>query len=89
VKRVLNAKLLVAVAALGVLALVVVGTAGAAATFPTSAVNTAVGSYGDAILSGLVSAFTAVWPYAAVVTAVAVVAGMIRRWIGSRRATHV
>jgi len=48
-----------------------------------------VDDYGDALLSGLATAVSAVLPYAAAVTAFAIGVGMIRRWLGARKATKV
>jgi hypothetical protein len=48
-----------------------------------------VDDYGDALLSGLATAVTSVLPYAAAVTAFAIGVGMIRRWLGARKATSV
>lgn len=72
-----------------VVAMVAVQGAFAAATFPTSSITTAVGGYGDGLIAALVSAFTVVWPYAAVITGIAIVAGMLKRWAGHRSATKV
>lgn len=67
------------------LALLVVGTAGATITVPTIPVN----DYGDALLSGLASAVAQVFPYAAAITAFAIGVGLVRRWLGHRKATRV
>lgn len=48
-----------------------------------------VDDYGDALLSGLATAITQVLPYAAAVTAFAIGVGMIKRWLGHRKATKV
>ncbi|HEY8723493.1 MAG TPA: hypothetical protein VIL92_06490 [Gaiellaceae bacterium] len=48
-----------------------------------------VSTYGDALLSGLSTAITAVLPYAAGITAFAIGVGMLKRWLGHRKATHV
>jgi hypothetical protein len=48
-----------------------------------------VAAYGDSILSGLATAIGDVLPYAATVTAFAIGVGMIRRWLGHRKATSV
>lgn len=56
-----------------------------AVTVPTIPVST----YGNALLDGLADAVTAVLPYAAAVTAFAIGVGMIRRWLGAKKATRV
>lgn len=48
-----------------------------------------VDAYGDTLLSGLASAIGDVLPYAAAITAFAIGVGMIRRWLGSKKATRV
>ena len=56
-----------------------------AVTVPTIPVST----YGNALLDGLSDAVTSVLPYAAAVTAFAIGVGMLRRWLGARKATSV
>lgn len=68
-----------------VVALAVVGMASASVVVPTVPVST----YGDAILSGLGAQLTAIFPYAAGVTVFAIGVGMVRRWIGSKKATKI
>jgi hypothetical protein len=75
--------LMLAVAAVSALA--VVGSAGAVITQPTVPVAT----YGDALLSGLGTAVSDVFPYAAAVTAFAIGVGLVRRWLGAKKATRV
>jgi hypothetical protein len=48
-----------------------------------------VGTYGDSLLTGVVTAITAVLPYAAAVTAFAIGVGMLKRWLGHRKATRI
>jgi len=48
-----------------------------------------VGAYGSALLAGLASAVTDVFPYAAAITAFAIGVGLIRRWLGAKKATSV
>jgi hypoxanthine-guanine phosphoribosyltransferase len=48
-----------------------------------------VSSYGDSLLSGLGTAVTAVFPYAAAITAFAIGVGLVRRWLGAKKATRV
>jgi len=66
-------------------ALMVVGVAGATVTVPAVPVDT----YGNTLLSQLSTAITAVLPYAAGITAFAIGVGMLKRWLGHRKATHV
>jgi len=56
-----------------------------AVTVPAIPVST----YGSALLSGLADAVTDVLPYAAAITAFAIGVGMIRRWLGAKKATRV
>lgn len=56
-----------------------------AVTTPSIPVST----YGDSLLSGLSSAVTAVFPYAAAITAFAIGVGLVRRWLGAKKATRV
>jgi hypothetical protein len=79
VKRIFITASLMAVTAL------VFSTAALAQTVPTVPVS----AYGDSLLTGLGSAVAAVLPYAAAITAFAIGVGMIRRWLGARKATSV
>lgn len=72
-------------AALAAMALVVVGTAGATVTVPAVPVST----YGDGLLSALGTQITAIVPYAAGITAFAIGVGMLKRWLGHKKATRV
>lgn len=74
----------VSLAVVALSALAVAGSA-LAVTVPEVPVD----AYGDTLLDGLVSAITDVLPYAAAITAFAIGVGMIRRWLGSRKATRV
>jgi hypothetical protein len=71
----------------------VAGSALAVAPFALATTPTVptvdVGSYGDQLLSSLGSGITSVLPYAAAITAFAVIVGMIKRWLGHRKATRV
>lgn len=69
----------------GALALLGASLASASVTVPTIPVA----SYGDALLSGLGTAVTAVFPYAAGVTVFAIGVGIVKRWLGHRKATRV
>jgi hypothetical protein len=48
-----------------------------------------VGSYGDQLLSSLGTAISSIFPYAAAITAFAIGVGMVKRWLGHRKATKV
>lgn len=48
-----------------------------------------VDEYGSSLLTGLANAVTDVLPWAAAITAFAIGVGMIRRWLGARKATRV
>ena len=74
--------LTLAVVALSALA---VASSALAVTVPDVPVD----AYGNALLTGLASAVADVLPYAAAITAFAIGVGMIRRWLGSRKATRV
>lgn len=78
-KRIL---LLAALAAFGAL---VFASIASAQTVPT----VDVGAYGDTLLSSLGNAITSVWPYAAAVTGVAIIVALVKRMLGSRKATQV
>lgn len=66
-------------------ALMVVSVASASVVVPSVPVS----SYGDSLLTGLASAITPILPYAAGITVFAIGVGMLKRWLGHRRATHV
>ena len=74
--------LMLAVAALG--ALVLSGSA-LAVTVPAIPVS----AYGDSLLSSLATAIGTIFPYAAAITAFAIGVGMVKRWLGHRKATRV
>lgn len=61
----------------------------ASAAFAVTVPSIPVDDFGDALLSGLATAIGQVLPYAAAVTAFAIGVGMIRRWLGHRKATSV
>lgn len=48
-----------------------------------------VASYGDQLLTSLGTSIAAVFPYAAAVTAFAIGVGMVKRWLGHRKATRI
>jgi len=72
------------IAAISATAMLLVGDA-LAVSVPAVPVST----YGDSLLDGLVAALTAILPYAAAITAFAIGVGMIKRWLGHRKATKV
>lgn len=72
---------------LAVVALVV--TAFASSALAVTVPDVPVDAYGDAILGGLVDQLTAILPYAAAITVFAIGVGMIRRWLGHRKATKI
>jgi hypothetical protein len=78
-------KMLLYSALASIAALALAGVASASVTVPAIPVA----SYGDSLLSGLSTAITAVLPYAAGITAFAIGVGMLKRWLGHRKATHV
>jgi hypothetical protein len=64
-------------------------TAGAALAVPPSVPAVPVADYGDSLLTGLAAAIGQVFPYAAAITAFAIGVGMVKRWLGHRKATRV
>lgn len=48
-----------------------------------------VSDYGDSLLSSLATAIGTIFPYAAAITAFAIAVGMVKRWLGHRKATRV
>jgi hypothetical protein len=77
-------KLFMVTGALSAAALAVVSSA-LAVTVP----DVPVASYGDSLLTSLASQITAILPYAAAITAFAIGVGMLKRWLGHRKATRV
>lgn len=76
---------LIVLAAMSVVALVVAGIASATPVVPAVPVAT----YGDSLLSSLATAIGSVLPYAAAITAFAIGVGMLKRWLGHRKATRI
>lgn len=74
-----------AVSALVVLASLVGAADALAVTVPA----VPVAEYGQTLLSQLATAIGAILPYAAGITAFAIGVGMLRRWLGHRKATSV
>jgi len=48
-----------------------------------------VSGYATSLLDGLVASLTAILPYAAAITAFAIGVGMLKRWLGHKKATKV
>lgn len=67
------------------LTMLVFATSALAVTVP----NIPVSAYGSSLLTGLADAITDVLPYAAAITAFAIGVGMLKRWLGHRKATRV
>lgn len=59
------------------------------AAFAVTVPAVPVSAYGSSLLSELADAITAILPYAAGITAFAIGVGMLRRWLGHRKATQV
>jgi hypothetical protein len=76
---------MIVLAAMAVLALVVAGIASATPVVPA----VPVAAYGDSLLSSLATAIGNVLPYAAAITAFAIGVGMLKRWLGHRKATRI
>jgi hypothetical protein len=74
----------VGAAALGALLIVP-----AALAVPPTIPAVPVADYGDTLLSSLGTAVGQVFPYAAAITAFAIGVGLVRRWLGARKATKV
>lgn len=68
-----------------VVALVVTAVASATPVVPA----VPVAAYGDSLLSSLATAIGNVLPYAAAITAFAIGVGMLKRWLGHRKATRI
>lgn len=79
-------RIVLTVSAVGVLSAVFVGSAGATAPVVP---GIPVSAYGDSLLSSVATAIGQVLPYAAAITAFAIGVGMLKRWLGHRKATHV
>lgn len=85
VLRKIKRRYVVALASIAAFALSAVPAFATAPTVPTIPVS----SYGDSLLTGLSSAVTQIFPYAAAITAFAIGVGMVKRWLGARKATRV
>lgn len=72
------------VAGISVLMLMV-ATSAMAVTVPAVPVN----EYGNSLLTSLADAIGDIFPYAAAITAFAIAVGMVKRWLGHRKATRV
>jgi hypothetical protein len=71
------------------LGLAVAGLVVAPAAFAQTVPAIPVDDYGDSLLSSLATAIGAIFPYAAAITAFAIGVGMVKRWLGHRKATRV
>lgn len=77
-------RILSTVAATALLSMVVVSSA-FAVTVPAVPVS----EYGQSLLTQLATSIAAILPYAAGITAFAIGVGMLKRWLGHRKATSV
>lgn len=59
------------------------------AAFAVTVPAVPVSAYGSTLLTELADAITLILPYAAAITAFAIGVGMLRRWLGHRKATSV
>ena len=59
------------------------------AAFAVTVPAVPVSDYGSSLLTELASAIGDIFPYAAAITAFAIGVGMVRRWLGHRKATSV
>ena len=82
---ILTGRYFLALVVVGGSALATAGIAGAAVTVPAIPVS----DYGDSLLSALATAVSDVFPYAAAITAFAIGVGLVRRWLGHKRATRI
>lgn len=71
--------------ALSVVAMLVLAVNSFAVTVPDIPVS----AYGSSLLTALAAAIADILPYAAAITAFAIGVGMIKRWLGHRKATRV
>jgi hypothetical protein len=77
------------IGALGAAALGALLIVPAALAVPPTIPAVPVAGYGDTLLSSLGTAVGDVFPYAAAITAFAIGVGLVRRWLGARKATKV
>jgi hypothetical protein len=63
--------------------------AGSALAVPPTVPAVPVSDYGDGLLTSLGTAIGQVFPYAAAITAFAIGVGMVKRWLGHRKATRI
>lgn len=70
-------------------AVAAVGLVMAVPAFAVTVPDVPVAAYGNSLLTGLVNALTDILPYAAAITAFAIGVGMLKRWLGHRKATRV
>jgi len=74
---------------IGATATVALASVTSALAVPPTVPAVPVSDYGDGLLSGLATGISQVFPYAAAVTAFAIAVGMVKRWLGHRKATKV
>jgi len=79
-------KKILVIAAIAALGAVFVGDALAV---PPTIPAVPVADYGDTLLTSLGTAVSNVFPYAAAITAFAIGVGLVRRWLGAKKATRV
>lgn len=79
-------KMLLSVGAISALFMVAVSSALAV---PPTVPAVPVSDYGDSLLTSLAAAIGQIFPYAAAITAFAIGVGMVKRWLGHRKATRV
>jgi len=80
----MKGKFLLTLASVSALALAV-----SASAFAVTVPAVPVSNYGDSLLSALATQIGTILPYAAAITAFAIGVGMLKRWLGHRKATKV
>jgi hypothetical protein len=80
----MKGRFLLTLASVSAVALALVSSA-----FAVTVPDVPVAAYGDSLLSSLASQIAAILPYAAAITAFAIGVGMLKRWLGHRKATRV
>jgi len=83
-KKLLSAKRLTVFALVVFMFVIVVGDAGAV-TVPAVPVS----GYANALLTAVADVITDILPYAAAITAFAIGVGMLKRWLGHRKASRI
>jgi hypothetical protein len=80
----MRGKFLITTALVSAVALIV-----SASAFAVTVPAVPVSDYGDSLLTSLAAAIATIFPYAAAITAFAIAVGMVKRWLGHRKATRV